>query len=358
MNINDLRKLIFVNSQYCNWYNVGNNTVLAGIIRNDGYLYKEKLSDAQIQIVDKEYRKYTTIMNCIVGLEIILFIYCVIFPYFIGFMQQPFFVSILVLTLIPLLALLLTYIVVNKLFENKLFSILGEGKKTVFRPSYKNINEKAFQKYLSTPRKSIFVLLLMAVLFLGYVLTPFTVASLNSAKRYKNVISLANLYLKLVPISSEVYAYRAYAKYNLKQYKDAVLDYEAANKYSLSSTFNSDIVGVKTFYLPYKEMLVEFDKAINVEDVEAARYLLRYEKAVYQLRHNEYKSAFNELNNLVNAYSQNKQVFFSPALAYFNRGIAREALGDINGANADKAVARKMCQECTFNQDVTIIHKP
>lgn len=90
--------------------------------------------------------------------------------------------------------------------------------------------------------------------------------------------------MKIVPIASNVYPQRAYAKLKLGQYETAVADYKLANEYSLSDSYSSDIVGVKTYYMPYKKMLGEFDSAMNEENIEAARYLLRYEKAVYQLK--------------------------------------------------------------------------
>ena len=160
VNIDIFRKSVFINSQYCNWYNVGNNTILAGIMRNIGYFYKDKLSAEDIQSAGKIYRKYTTIVNCVVGVEILLYIYLVIFPFFLQFMKQQFIISVLALSIIPLLALYLSYIVVNKLYENEIFKTIGEAKKTVFKPTLKNIDEQAFQTYLKTPKKSIYVVLL------------------------------------------------------------------------------------------------------------------------------------------------------------------------------------------------------
>ncbi len=358
MNINDFRKFIFINSQYCNHYEIGSNTVIAGIMRNIGYLYQQKLSEEQISEFNKEYRKYTTILNTVVVAEILLYLYAVIFPYFVNFMELPFFITVLTLSIIPLLALYLTYIVANSFFEKYLEKTFGLGKKTKFAPTIKNIDEKSFQEYISTPRKSIYVMLLVIAIFLGYIITPLYITNFNIAKKYKSAVNLANVYLKFVPISPNVYAQRAYAKFELKQYKEAVADYELANKYSLSDNFSENIVGVKIHYLPYKTMLSEFDKAINTEESEPARYLLRYEKAIYLLKNKDYKTAYSELDNLVKAYEQKKDVHFSPSAAYFNRGIAKTVLGDTKGADLDKKTAKKMCPECEFNQETTLVNRP
>ena len=68
--------------------------------------------------------------------------------------------------------------------------------------------------------------------------------------------------------------------------------------------------------------------------------------------------AYSELNELAKAYEQKKNVHFAPSSAYFNRGVAREALGDIKGANLDKRKAKTMCPECKFNQETTLVNRP
>lgn len=358
MGINDYRKKIFLNSQYCTYYNINNYTILAGIMRNNGYLYSVKLPDEKIKQINKAYRKFTTLLNSIVAVEIILYIYLVIFPFFIQFMKMPFWVAILILALIPLIVLYLTYIGINCIYENYLSRYVGTFKRTPFKPEIKYIDEKAFKEYESTPRKSVYIVLILAILFLGYIITPFVISGLNNSQKYAQAESLAGIYLKLVPIAPEVYAQKAYAEFNLKQYKEAVADYENANKYSLSDSFSEDIIGVKTYYLPYKEMIAEFDRAIAAEPDKPAKYLLRSEKAAYQLKNKDYKVAYDELNKLVNAYVKDEQVFFSPADVYFNRGAARAALGDANGSKLDKAIAQKMCPDCKFNFETKLVRKP
>ena len=358
MDINDYRKKIFINSQCCTYYNINNYTVLAGIMRNNGYLYSVKLPDEKIKQINAAYRRFTTLLNSLVAIEILLYIYLVIFPYFIEFMKMPFWISILILAFIPLVVLYFTYIGVNYLYENYLTRYVGTFKKTNFKPNIKYIDDKAFQEYISTPRKSIFVVLILAILFLGYVFTPFIISGLNGSKQYKMADNLAAVYLKLVPIAPEVYADRAYAEFNLKKYKDAVKNYENANKYSLSDNFAEDILGVKTYYLPYKDVLAEFDKAIANEEEKPEKYFLRSEKAAYQIKNKDYVAAYNELNKLLYAYEKNEKVFFSPADVYYNRATVRTVLGDYNGAKLDKIMAEKMCPECKFTTETKLIKKP
>ena len=217
MDINDYRKKIFLNSQYCTYYNVNNNTVLAGIMRSNGYRYSVKLPDEKLQQINKTYRKFTTLMNAAVALEIILYIYLVIFPFYTEFMKLPFFAVVILLSLIPLVALYLTYIAVNYLYENYLSRYVGTFQRMKFKPDVRYIDEKAFGEYVKTPRKSVYVLALLAVIFFLYIFTPFVINGFNNKGKYPSALKLSNTYLTFMPIAPEVYAQRAYAKYNMKR---------------------------------------------------------------------------------------------------------------------------------------------
>lgn len=358
MDINDYRKIIFLNSQYCTYYNENKSTVLAGIMRSFGYRYSVILPDEKLKEINKTYRKFTAVMNACVAAEILLYIYLVIFPFFIEFMKMPFVASVLVLSVIPLIVLYLTYFGINFLYENYLTRYVGTFQRTKFKPQLENIDGKVFAEYQKTPRKSVYVLALIIIIFCLYAFIPTLIGTLNMHKKYDFADKISNVYLKFVPISPEVYADRAYAKSQLKQYRDAEKDYEAANKYSLSDNFKYDILGVKTYYLQKNEMLKEFDNAINAEKEESVKYLLQYEKATYLLKNNDYNAALNIYNSILTAYKQKKKVFFSPAKAYYNRGIIKNSLGDTAGAKLDITIAKKMCPECKFNFDTTLIQRP
>ncbi len=358
MDINDYRKKIFLNSQYCNYYNVNNNTVLAGIMRSNGYRYSVRLPEEKLQQISKTYRKFTTIMNSVVALEIILYIYFVIFPFYTEFMKLPFFAVVILLSLIPMVALFLTYVALNYLYENYLSRYVGTFQRMKFKPEIRHIDEKMFKEYEKTPRKSVYILVLMAVIFFLYLFTPFAINSLNNNGKYPSAVKLSNTYLTFMPIAPEIYAQRAYAKYNMKQYKDAVEDYQKANDYSLSDNFSDDILGVKTYYIPYKQMLDEFDNAIALETLKPAKYYLMSEKAAYQLKHKDYKSAYSTFNYLINLYNKGQKVYFSPVNAYYNRGLSRAGLGDVAGAKHDCETAKKMCPDCKFSLETTLIRKP
>ncbi len=358
MILNDYRKKFFLNSQYCTFFNISNSTVLVGILRNIGYRYSAVLPDEKLKHINKNYRKFNALLNSLIALEIIAYIYFVVFPYYIQLMKFPYYAVILLLSLIPIAALYLTYWGVNLIYEKYLTKYVGTFQKIKFKPDIKNVDEKAFREYLKTPKTSVYFAAVLTVIFCGYVLTPFIIKNLSNAKKFNDVIKISDIYLTLVPIASDIYAQRAYAEYNLKQYKEAVFDYEKANEYSLSDNFSNDILGVKTYFLPFKDMVAEFDKAINNEKEKPIKYLLISEKAAYLLKNNDYKSAYSILDKLVKIYDKREKVYFSPAVVHYNRGKARLALGDKSGAEFDFRIARNMCPECKFNYETRLIQKP
>ena len=207
MNIKDLRKTIFINSTDCNYYIDQNKTVAAGFMRTNGYKYNERFSDEKIEALDKLTRKFSTIMNCAVGLEILLYIYCVFIPFFEQFLKMQYAIAALVFAIPPLVALFLTYVVINKFYEKELDKF-GAYQIVKFKPNIYNVEPKAFEKYLNTKRKSWFVLLLVLLIFLFVVVTPSFIANANKNEKFDSAIKMANVYLKVVPINSGVFAQR------------------------------------------------------------------------------------------------------------------------------------------------------
>lgn len=358
MNINDFRKHIFLNSQYCTYYTDKGGTVLAGIMRSCGYKYPVKLEEEKLAIVSSAYRKFTTLINCLIGAEILLYVYFFIFPYFLKLMQMNYFAVVLILSAIPLIMLYLTYIAVNYLYEKFLEKHIGTFQKVKFAPTIYNVAPKAYEKYLQTPKMSSFVLAVILCIFLCYIFTPILIDKLVYTQKYSMAVKTADLYSKVIPISSDTYAERAYAKFRLGKYEDAVKDYELANKYSLSNSFDRDILGVKTFYLAFDEMIKEFDKAINNEENKFTKQYLLTEKARYLMKNKKYDKAINIYDGLMSIYKNQKDINFDLVEVYYNRGFAKAQLGDSAGSKLDIAIAKKMHPEHKLNTETNLIITP
>lgn len=358
MNINNIRKRIFLNSQYFTHYFFGENTVLRGIIKTNGYIFKGIFSDEKINEINKVYRKMNALLNALVAVEVILYIYFVIFPFFVEIMKYSTAAFIIMLSLIPIVCLYLTYVLVNYLYESYLNKNIGAFRKTKFSPDYNSIKETDFNTYLTTERKSIYLMLLIAVIFFAYVFTPLIITSLVNLEKYNAASKVASAYLKFVPVSADVYADRAYAMFKLKKYEQAAADYKNANKYTLSNAFFNDILGVQLNYLEYNDMIKEFDKAISEQDDKLIKGRLLYEKANYQYKNKDYKGALNSFNSLLSTYKRGSKYHYSPEIAFYNRAIIKMALGDKKGASQDYAYANKLCPICSFEFKTTLVPRP
>ncbi len=358
MDMNDFRKSIFLNSQYCNYYIDKGCTVLSGVMRSIGYKYSVKLPKEKMTQINAVYRKFTTVMNCLVGAEIILYVYLFMFPCFLKLIKLPFFVLALTLCIIPLIMLYLTYIAVNYLYENYLTRYVGTFQKVKFLPNIYNIEPEAYEKYRKTPKKSIYVMAVMMIAFLYYALMPMVIDNQVSAEKYDKAVKSADVYSKFIPISPDVYAQRAYAKFKLGKYEEAAADYKLANDYSMSNVFNMDILGVKTYYFPFDLMINEFDAEIARRDKKIEQQFIMAEKANYLMKNKKYNQALGIYNELVNTYKNRQDTAFAPDEIYFNRGRARALTGDAQGARTDTEIARKMCSECEYDFETNLVRKP
>ena len=358
MDIKDFRKLIFINSQYCTYYLENKKTVLAGILRNNGYKFQQILPDETLEYINKTSRKFYTILNSVVAAEILMYVYFFIFPYFLKIMKMPFFMAAFSLSAIPLIILYLTYVVINKFYENFLKKNIGDFEKIKFNPNIYNVEPKAFEKYLSTPRKSVYVLALILLIFSFYAFTPSIIKLFNKTEQYNISKSISNIYLKVFPINSTVFAQRGYSKYKLKEYKEAVKDYKLANEYSFSDTFHNDIFASKIGYLEKKQTLSEFDKEIAKAESEREYNFFINQKAIYLQQNNDYKEALENYNKIIDAYNKGKYFGYSVDFVLYNRGIIKSKLGDIEGAKIDIKRAKSMCPKCSFKLELKLIHQP
>ena len=351
----DLRKRIFINSQYCNYYIEDKKTVIAGIMRGFGYKFNQKLPEDKINELETKYRKYNTIINTCTGLFLLVYVYLFVFPYYLDLAKLPIFVSVISLTILPLLFLYILYSVANNNFEKYINTNIGNYEKIKFKPNIYNIEPQYFEKYLKTPRKSVYLVALLCMMFLFYIFVPIVIETLSYNGKYESSIKLAKIYLTLVPIDSNVYSQKAYSEFQLKKYKEAQKDYELANAYSKSDAYDFEVLGSKIAYLPYGEALYEFDLAIDSEYREDIKRFLFCEKAMYLQKYKQYRMALAIYNNLIKDFEQRKDAGFSPEFVYYNRGLIKHELGDMVGGNRDIKKAKLFCTDCNFELKSSLV---
>lgn len=358
MNLNDFRKKIFLNSQYCTYYIDKSCTVLAGIMRSCGYKYAIKLPEEKLTQVNVVYRKFTTLMNCLVFVEIVLYLYLFVFPFYLKLLQLPIFIMALILSVIPLVMLFLTYVSVNRFYEKYLEKHIGTFQKVKFQPTIYNIEPATYTTYKNTPKKSVFIIAAIMLVFLYYALMPLVIDTAVTTEKYDLALKSANLYSKFIPIFPDVYAQRAYSKFKLGKYQDAIKDYELANDYSLSTAYNMDILGVKEHYLPVQDMLKELDTVIAKQEKNTGKQFYMAEKAKYLMKNNKYQQALLIYDELIKTYKTHEDTGFAPDEVYFGRSKARSLAGDTQGATTDMAIVKKMCSECKYDFETKLVNKP
>ena len=354
MNRELIRRKIFLNSQYNFYYIEKNSTVFRGVLKDLGYLYNEEMTEDKINKVSCLYSKMYNLLIALIAIELILYIYFIVFPFYIDFMSYSVVLFVLIFSIIPIVALYLTNIFVNGLYENSLKKLLGNYRKVKYNSNLKNFNELTYKKYLKTEKKSVYIMLLIALIFFSYVFTPSIVKSLINVGKYNTASKISSVYLKFVPVSSDVYSARGYAQYKLKKYKEAAADYEKANIYTFSNSFANDILASKINYLSYDEMIKEFNKVISVEDDKLIRSRLLYEKANYEFEHQKYKESIETYNSLLSTYKSGKNVHYRPEIAFYNRAKAKLLTGDKKGALEDYKIVNTICPKCSFEYKSTL----
>lgn len=357
MNFEAFRKTVFMNSQDCYFYNKNGKTILAGIMRHFGYLYSENFSDSVLEEISKKYRKYTAIVNWLIGLQIILYLYLLVFPYYLQLAQLPFFIFGFVLSVVPLLFLYFNYLLVNKIYEKSLIKDFGPFQKVKFEPKLQNIPEKAFRAYLNMPRKSNYVLISVFLIFILYVFVPLGIMNLNLKGNYDMAIKVSNVYLKFVPISADVYQSRALAEFNNAQYAQAVKDFELSDKYSFSNENQYLILGVKTYYAPKEDVLNAYDKMILEAEAATTKYNLKGDKAVYLLKNGDYVEANKIFNELNIAFDNGEDIYFPIEKVYFYGAHAKKALGIYDNVDSDIEFAKRICKTCNYDYSTGLILK-
>ena len=123
---------------------------------------------------------------------------------------------------------------------------------------------------------------------------------------------------------SKLYFWRGSMKEKLKQYEDAIDDFNKVVEID-SSAYSYEVRGKVLFELKrYREAIDDFSRMIELIPDDPFGYCQRGE-AKYEL--GQYQEAIDDFNTAL----QIEPDFYT----YFFRGIAKEALGDIEGAEED-----------------------
>ena len=140
---------------------------------------------------------------------------------------------------------------------------------------------------------------------------------------YKEAILDYDNAINLDPNDSDAYYNRGIAKANLKLYKEAILDYDKAIELYPNDSDSYYNRGIEKANLKqYKEAILDYDKAIELDpnDYDSDAYYAYCSRGEAKYSLGLYKEAIQDYDNAIELYPNNP-------LAYDNREIAREKLG-------------------------------
>ncbi len=144
-------------------------------------------------------------------------------------------------------------------------------------------------------------------------------------KQYNDAIADFDEAIQLKPDDTVYYLWRGIAKLELKQYNDAIADFDETIQLKLVNTIVYRARGFVKYKLgQYESAIADFDEAIQ----------LKPDDTVYYWR-GEAKAALGEYNAAITDYDASIQLKPDEANTYAKRGEAKAALGEYNAAITD-----------------------
>ncbi len=356
MNIFDGLNLYANSFKY--YYGVDRNTTFIRGLLKQSYKFSKVIDIQDLLKIDKT-ASFMTYFSVVISIVLFLaYFYGVFFKNYLTIMHmQPIAFSLLI-TVPVMIAILIPYLTANFAFENYLknfgeytkekepFKIpLDAGEKTI--PGLEKIKKRVVKEALC----GIIAVFLFLLFALFADATPKKIVNLIKQGKYEKALKTADLSLKILPVSSRNYGYRAAAKYFMKDYKGAVQDYELANKYSGTEFYDADMFLAKGKILSKKEMLLQYDKSIKSQKSDVDKYSAIYSKANYLYGIKDFKDALSCYNLLINAYSKDKSVNVPTSVLYFRRAMTYQKLGNVQNYKIDIGVANSMCPDCEFEKN-------
>lgn len=156
-------------------------------------------------------------------------------------------------------------------------------------------------------------------------------------KDYKGALREYNRALRIEPKNAEAYLHRSKAKLQLYNNEGALKDCEAAIK--IDSTYSDAFVWrgkVKVFFSDNAGAIADYQKAIQLDSSNADAYV-SWGYAIYLS--NEYR---NELSSSIEKFDKALAINPKHRYAYFYRGQVKAALGEHEGALIDYKLASEV----------------
>jgi len=312
-----------------NFYVLSEDTTIIKSINNTflGYKYDRKFSDEEISLVWKNIKAHKRFSTISIFLLFIILLYGVIFPNYSFLVDKMWYYTVIPFLLIVFVLYFIITFINTKWFEKRLKSKFGEFSKTTFTPS-DIIDEKYYKLFKIELVKAFSLILIIVMCFcIG---SPFKIAlKWTQHKKYNDVIKLTTIGSKLFPIAPEWYSLRAYSRYQIKDYKGAINDYDRAyrlgpNEYNVMNFDNK--IFVKYITKDYKSALKDFDYEISNASDEYERDAFLWDKAQFLYNIKQYESALKIYDELL-VKAEEDRIFLLQNRLYFERAQVYKSLG-------------------------------
>lgn len=310
-----------------------NNASLLGYKFNREF--EEKEIDEIWQII-RAFKRFSVIFILILFLGLL---YEFIFPKFTLFINNSWYVNVIIMIGILALVSQIITTISTFLFEKKLLEKFGKYEKVYFEHS-KTIDKKYYSLFKSELIKANIALVLVFISTTFF--SPFEYAqNLIDKHRYKDAIKVTTIGANLLPVVPEWYSLRGYANFQLENYDKAIEDYDKAYKLSADGfnimNFDNKIF-VKYYLENYEDALADFDKEIKnaTNDNEKDQFL--WDKAQFLYNIKKYNDALEVYNDLI-VKAENDRIFLLKDRLYLERAEVNKKLKKYNEAKLDAETA-------------------
>ena len=337
-----------------NFYTVSENSTIIKSINNTslGYKYNKVFSDTEINEFWNLIKKQKRFSIIVMFLSYIFILYGLIFPNYYFLTSLKWYYSVLPLLFVVFGLYHLILFLNTKYFQKKIVEKFGEYECVVFKSS-ETIDLKYYNLFKFELLK-VFSLILIICVCLG-IGSPFKLVSkCIERKEYNTAVRIATIGSKIFPIAPEWYSLRAYSKYQLKDYEEAIKDYDRAYKLEPDEyrvmNFDNKIY-IKYHIKDYKSALKDFDYEIKNAQNDEDKDSFYWDKAQFLYNIKKYKDALEIYNYLIEK-ADSDRVYLLKNRLYFERAQVYQQLGQNDLAQEDFANADALSIEESFKNPI------
>ncbi len=324
----NILKLLYKRSPMDFYTKAENNTIIKSINNtSSGYYFEKEFTREEINTVWNEIKLHKKFAIIVIFLLFLLCLYEIIFPRFILFVNNTWYVNTVVMfALLAFVYSIITFIY-TKIFEKRLKKHFGEFKKVKFIQS-ENIDIE-YYKLFKFELAKVLIVLLCAIIASSFI-SPFKFTKkLLEEEDYKKAIRITTIGSRIFPIAQEWYSLRGYARFKTGDFQGAIKDYDKA--YNLGADgFNimnfDNKIYVKYYLADYDSALKDFDKEIKNASNDNERDQFLWDKAQFLYNIKKYEDALALYNELI-IKAENDRIFLLKDRLYMERAEVYKKLG-------------------------------